>query len=100
MTLKSEGSKERRKTPRLLCADMVFVEVEARRKRWRRVQANLEDISASGACVEVNEAIPAGVAARLVCPDFTVTATVRHCTWRETGYFVGPKPPEGFTSQV
>lgn len=95
MSLNPEGRKERRRAPRLMCADMVFLEVETRRKRWRRVQANLEDISASGACVEVDEVIPAGVPARLVCGDFLIAATVRHCTSRETGYFVGVEFPEG-----
>ena len=95
MTLDRAGRQERRRVPRLLCADMIFVELETRPKRWRRVQANLEDISSSGACVEVDEPVPAGASARLVCRDFRVSATVRHCTFRETGYLVGLEFREG-----
>ena len=89
MTDHTSQRRERRRVPRLLCADMIFVEVEDKPKRWRRVQANLEDISRSGACIETDKPIPAGASVRLVCRDFSVAGTVRHCAFRETGYFIG-----------
>ena len=81
--------------PRLLCADMIFVEVETKPKRWRRFHGNLEDISPSGACVEVDEPISVGVSIRLVCRGFRVTGTVRHCTFQKTGHLIGLEFQEG-----
>jgi hypothetical protein len=73
-------------------ADMISVEVEDRPKHWQRIQANLEDISPSGACFEVDKPIPADASVRLICRDYRVIGTVRHCTFRETGYSVGVGP--------
>ena len=95
MTDNTSHRQERRREPRLLCADMIVVEAEDRPKHWRRFQANLEDISASGACFEVDKPIPAGASVRLICRDFQVIGTVRHCTFRETDYFVGVEFREG-----
>ena len=95
MTDHTSQRRERRRVPRLLCADMISVEVEDKPKRWRRVQANLEDISRSGACIETEKPIPAGASVRLVCKDFRVAGTVRHCAFRETGYLIGVEFGEG-----
>jgi len=57
---------ERRRVPRLLCADMILVEVEDRPKHWQRIQVSLEDISPYGACFEVDKPIPADASVRLI----------------------------------
>ena len=79
---------ERRSEVRVLCADMV--EVSWRDQgRTRRVTALLEDISPSGACLQLETAIPCGVEMRWECPNQKFVGRVRYCTYREIGYFVG-----------
>ena len=95
MTENPRPRQERRREPRLLCADMIEVKVEDKPKHWRRFQANLEEISPSGARFEVDSPIRVGASVRLICPEFQVSGTVRHCTFRETGSFVGVEFHEG-----
>jgi hypothetical protein len=81
---------ERRSEVRILCADMVEV-------RWRdkvtgkssHATALLEDISASGACLQLEMAVPVGAEMHWECPNHQFTGRVRYCTYREIGYFVG-----------
>ena len=42
----------------MLCADLVDVQWKDKNGRVRRAVANLEDISLSGACVQVDAPIP------------------------------------------
>ena len=49
----------------------------------------LEDISASGACLQLEMPVPLGAE---VCWDssrYKFTGRVRYCVYREIGYFVG-----------
>ena len=46
---------DRRIEPRLLCADLVDVQWKDQTGRVRRSVANLEDISLSGACLQVEQ---------------------------------------------
>jgi hypothetical protein len=79
---------ERRSEVRLLCADMV--EVSWRDQgRSRRATAILEDISARGACLQLETAVPCGVEIGWTCPSQKFVGRVRYCTYREIGYFVG-----------
>lgn len=86
---------ERRLESRFLCADLVTVEwladvgsgVES-----RTVEALLEDISALGACVQVEERIPPGSAISISAisgkhPRFA--GHVSYCVYRDYGYFAG-----------
>ena len=79
---------ERRLEGRFLCADMV-------RLAWRvgsttrTVEALLEDISALGACVQTEEAIPVGVAIRMSSGGSNLEGTVSYCVWRDYGFFAG-----------
>ena len=80
--------RERRSEVRLLCADMV--EVSWRNQgRSRRATALLEDISASGACLQLETAVPCGVEICWECPSQKFVGRVRYCTYREIGFFVG-----------
>ncbi len=47
--------------------------------------ALLEDIAASGACLQLEEAIPVGTQVRWA----NFRGTVRYCIYREIGYFAG-----------
>ncbi|MGA3095385.1 MAG: PilZ domain-containing protein [Bryobacteraceae bacterium] len=79
---------ERRSEVRLLCADMVEVTWKDQ-GRSRHATAILEDISASGACLQLETAVPYGVVIRWECPNQNFVGRVRYCTYREIGFFVG-----------
>ena len=79
---------ERRSEVRMLCADMVEVRWKAAGKN-RRAMALLEDISPSGACLQLEEALPLDVKVQWECPKQEFTGHVRYCVYREIGYFVG-----------
>ena len=64
--------------------------------RWKgragsaqRTTAILEDISSSGACLQVEEPIPLGVEIHWDQPRQKFRGYVRYCVYREIGYFVG-----------
>jgi hypothetical protein len=88
---------ERRFEGRFLCADLVRVDWLA---GARTAEAVLEDISALGACVQVEEFIPPGAAISISTiskMDALVdsieparfTGRVSYCVYRDYGYFVG-----------
>jgi hypothetical protein len=80
---------ERRSETRMLCADMIDVQWKGRAGSEQRTMAILEDISSSGACLQVEEPIPLGVEIRWDQPGQKFRGYVRYCVYREIGYFVG-----------
>ena len=80
---------ERRSEPRMLCADMVDVRWKEKAGRSKRAIANLEDISLSGACLQVDTTIPIGSIVRISYPKGEFSGIVRYCHYKEIGYFVG-----------
>lgn len=86
---------ERRTEPRMLCADLVEVRWKDPGGKSRRAVANLEDISLSGACVQVDLQIPLGVEVTISYPKGEFTGIVRYCHFREIGYFVGLQFEDG-----
>ncbi len=74
---------------RMLCADMVDLHWKARAGGEQWTTAILEDISASGACLQVEEPIPLGVEIRWDQSPQSFQGYVRYCVYREIGYFVG-----------
>lgn len=81
--------KENRAEGRLLCADLVRVEWRDGNGRTRREDANLEDISVSGACVQLDCEIPVGTVIRIVYAKGELIGSVRYCIFRDIGYFAG-----------
>ena len=79
----------RRIEPRLMCADLVEVQWEDKTGRGRKTIANLEDISLSGACLQLDEEIPLDVSVHIACPSGKLQGRVRYCIYREIGYFLG-----------
>ena len=73
----------------MLCADMVEVRWKDRSGCGKRTTAILEDISSSGACLQVEAPIPLGVELRWDQPKQVFQGYVRYCVYREIGYFVG-----------
>jgi hypothetical protein len=80
---------ERRTEVRMLCADMLEVVWKEPSGRFRTATALLEDISASGACLQMENRVPLGVKIEWKSPKQEFTGVVRYCNYREIGYFVG-----------
>jgi len=80
---------ERRTEPRMLCADLVDVRWKDKTGRTRRAVANLEDISLSGACLQMEVQVPLSSMVRINYPKGEFSGVVRYCHFREIGYFVG-----------
>jgi hypothetical protein len=86
---------ERRIEMRMLCADLVDLQWKDKSGRNRRSIANLEDISMSGACLQVERPIPLGTDLRMTYPKGELAGIVKYCVFREIGYFLGVEFEEG-----
>ena len=73
----------------MLCADMVEVCWKDPAGRKKTATGLLEDISPSGACLQMEAPLPLGAAVRWRFPAREFTGNVRYCVYREIGYFVG-----------
>jgi hypothetical protein len=85
---------ERRLDGRFLCADLVKVAWRVGcsldgREAFRTVEAVLEDISPLGACVQVEEMIPAGSPVSISKEAAQFFGEVSYCVYRDYGYFAG-----------
>lgn len=80
----------------MLCADLVDIQWKDKNGRTRRTVANLEDISLSGACVQVDLPIPLQTALRISYPKGELQGRVCYCVYREIGYFLGIEFDPGF----
>lgn len=72
-----------------MCADLVKVIVHGAGCPLSEVIANLEDISPSGACVQLDEVLGDGAEIELVCSGWRVHGKIRYCRITELGYDVG-----------
>ena len=81
----------------MLCADLVDVEWRDEGGRVRRTVANLEDISLSGACLQLDLAIPQHAGVKITYPNGELAGRVRYCVFREIGYFIGVEFDPGRT---
>lgn len=90
-----EETQNRRETGRLLCAELVeLCWLDANDRQQRRV-ANLEDISLSGVCLQIEGTIPKGTAVSVRYGDGELFGTVRYCRFEGLGYFLGVELAEG-----
>lgn len=80
---------DRRVETRILCADLVDLHWKDQSGKTRRAVANLEDISLSGACVQLDKPIPLGTRVRMTYPKGELQGRVRYCVYREIGYYLG-----------
>lgn len=83
---------ERRLEVRCLCSDLIRVHWKDAQNEMQTMEAVLEDICTQGACVQVEEPIPPGVAITMTVLAGGVmrfTGSVSYCLYREYGYFVG-----------
>ncbi len=86
---------ERRAAARMMCSELVQVQFRDERGRWRRLLGNLEDISLSGVCLQVDDPLPLDTPLRIRHPKGEFTGTVRYCLFREIGYYLGVQFAEG-----
>ena len=80
---------ERRKEPRMLCADMVDIRWKDAAGRQHRATALLEDIAPHGACLQVERALPLETEIVIDHPKAQMRGAVRYCAYRDIGYFLG-----------
>ena len=78
-----------RSEARMLCADLVDIRWKDKTGRGRKATALLEDISASGACVQLEGPIPQNTVVKICHPKVQLQGTVKYCVYRDIGYFVG-----------
>lgn len=80
---------QRRSEPRFMCADVVKIRLRGSGRLAGRAVANLEDISPSGACLLMEQAILEGTDIELLCSQCRLRGKVKYCQLSETGYNVG-----------
>jgi hypothetical protein len=80
---------DRRVEPRLLCAELMDVEWKDQNGGIQRGVVHLEDISYSGACLQVERRVPLGTALHIAYPSGALTGVVRYCEFNQIGYFLG-----------
>jgi hypothetical protein len=75
--------------PHLMCADLMKLIIKGGGNTHEETVANLEDISPSGACVQLETAIRMGTDVEIVCDSGRLKGKVRYCRFVELGYDVG-----------
>jgi hypothetical protein len=80
---------DKRTEPRVLCSQLVGVEWTDREGGVRSCVANLEDISASGACLHSEEPIPVEESVKIAYGANHLSGVVRYCVHCSVGYLLG-----------
>jgi PilZ domain len=80
---------ERRTNFRMMCADVLEVSWTDQKGTKRSAAALLEDISETGACLQLEVPVAIGSEIRWSCPKQDLVGRVRYCDYQEMGYFVG-----------
>ncbi len=74
---------------RMMCADVIEAHWRDRQGKRHRLTALLEDISRSGACLQLERPVPLGAMVALRCHKQELVGEVRYCVYRDIGYFAG-----------
>jgi hypothetical protein len=90
-----QESDNRRTDHRLLCAELVQLVWQDESNRERRRIANLEDISLTGLCLQVESALPVGTSLAVKYGDGELVGIVRYCRFQDCGYFLGIELVDG-----
>ena len=80
---------DRRSETRLMCADMVGVQWQDESGKKCNCTGLLEDISASGACLQMDDPIALGTSLAIKYRKGHLEGSVCYCFFREIGYWVG-----------
>jgi hypothetical protein len=78
----------KRSEPRFMCSESVNILVNDGGTLEEGI-ANLEDISPSGACVHLEEAVRVGANIEILCSTCSFKGTVRNCRYTVAGFDVG-----------
>lgn len=89
--------KKKRLENRDLCADLVKMTWEPNPEGPYNDWAILEDISPSGACLEVDEPIPEGAIVELEFGEERCRAIVRYCKYDNIHYLLGVEFERGYS---
>ncbi|MBM3784664.1 MAG: hypothetical protein FJW30_09915 [Acidobacteria bacterium] len=73
----------------MMCADLVDVEWHDERGKRKTTVANLEDISAAGVCLQLEDELPLRVTVDVKVGKTEYRGVVRYCVYRDFGYFAG-----------
>ena len=73
----------------MLCADLVRLDWHDRSGAEHTAVANLEDISSSGACLQMEEDVPVQCAVKITHEKGELEGRVRYCVFKDIGYFLG-----------
>jgi hypothetical protein len=73
----------------MLCSELVDVHWVDRMGQSKKALANLEDISLSGVCLQMDSPVPLNTMLRICHPRGEFQGSVRYCLFREIGYFLG-----------
>ena len=90
-----QTTSDRRGGDRLLCAELVQIIWQDEAGRERKRVANLEDISLSGVCLQVESPNAAGTPIAIQYGDGELLGTIRYCRFQDSGYFLGVQLAEG-----
>lgn len=74
---------------RMLCADIVTIRWRDKSGRGRKCSAILEDISTSGACLQLDGPVPVTTVVKICHPKGELQGNVKYCIYRDIGYYVG-----------
>ena len=72
-----------------MCADMVAVQWKSETGEQQQATALLDDISTSGACLNLDSPLPLGTAVVIEYRKGRLEGSVCYCVFREIGYYVG-----------
>ena len=86
----------RRMNPRMLCADLVKIQWRDKSGVDHTVVANLEDISLSGACLQLEEDVPLQSMVTMTHDKTSFEGRVRYCIFKDIGYFLGVEFEPGY----
>ena len=90
-----QDTQDRRDDSRQLCAEIVQLVWHDESGHARRSVANLEDISLSGLCLQVENPIPTGTPIAMEYGDGELVGTIRYCRYQEWGYLLGIELVDG-----
>lgn len=81
----------------MLCSDIVNVRWTDKLGQDCCAVANLEDISNSGVCLQMDTPLPIDTTLTISHPKAEFEGNVRYCFFREIGYFLGVQFSPGCT---
>jgi PilZ domain-containing protein len=79
----------RREKKRNLCADLIAISWTENSGRIRSDMGTLQDISVEGACLRLEQSIPAGTGVSLYYPKGKYDGKVKYCRSEQSGYLLG-----------